>query len=773
MEKGEIVGSLTRRGVVRTVGVAVGGVLASGTSGVGSGQSAEAWPRFGYENANTRHAPANTAPMRSVGERWRFATGAPVVSSPAVVDGTVYVGRGNSNLYALDADSGEERWRFETGDAVNSPPAVVDGTVYVGSDDANLYALDADSGEERWRFETGDGVFSSPAVVDGTVYVGSDDANLYALDTGSGEERWRFEAGNAVNSSPAVVDGTVYVGSADTNLYALDATSGEERWRFGTEGVVLSSPAVADGAVYFGSLNGTLYALDATSGEERWQLGMESTVIASPAVADGTVYVGRISPENSVYAVDAASGEIRWRSLDGQVRSSPAVVDGTVHVGIRNGDTGVYALDAASGEERWRFETEGSVRSSPAVAGGRVYFGSDDAVYALSEGEATPTSAADPTSTTTPTRTTPPPADPSDGDGDGSTEGGDSDVPLLPLAGVGAAGAGAGGLWYWKRRGSDGPGTEGNATLAGGSTPDHQPASPASGDGTSTDVPERPDGAPDRIPQAPEVSVEYDALTDEEPLGGGGNADVAKATLPTPDGDVILAIKRPRMQGTLHTDAVDRLMEEAETWDKIDDHDHVVGVVDYGASPVPWIAMEYMDAGDLGDRAGELEFDRALWTALGITEGVHHAHRRGVAHLDLKPENVLFRSVEDAWDVPKVADWGLSKHLLDHSKSIEGLSPQYAAPEQFDEQYGNPDDITDIYQLGAVLYELFTGRPPFEGRPSKAMRRVLDEEPTPPSDVADVPQALDRVLLTALAKEKSERYETVLYLRDALRELGE
>jgi serine/threonine protein kinase len=69
---------------------------------------------------------------------------------------------------------------------------------------------------------------------------------------------------------------------------------------------------------------------------------------------------------------------------------------------------------------------------------------------------------------------------------------------------------------------------------------------------------------------------------------------------------------------------------------------------------------------------------------------------------------------------------------------------------------------------GTVLYELFTGRPPFDGTPAKAMHRVLHEEPTPRSAVADVPAALDDVLLTALAKEKADRYESVLYLRDAL-----
>lgn len=279
-------------------------------------------------------------------------------------------------------------------------------------------------------------------------------------------------------------------------------------------------------------------------------------------------------------------------------------------------------------------------------------------------------------------------------------------------------------------------------------------------------------GVPDTIPHVPDVSVEYTRLTEQEPIGSGGNADVTKARLPTPDEDMLLAIKEPRMSGTLHQDTVDQILTEAETWDKLDGHDHIVGLVDYGSDPLPWIAMEYMDAGHLGEQGSEMDIQQMLWTAIAVTKGVRHAHRRGVAHLDLKPENILFRSVDDAWNVPKVADWGLSKQLLDHSKSMKGLSPQYAAPEQFDESFGPVDDLTDIYQLGAVFYKLFTGSPPFEGQPAKAMHKVLHEQPTPPSEKASVPSELDEILGKSLAKEKTDRYDNVAYLRDALTKLS-
>ena len=278
---------------------------------------------------------------------------------------------------------------------------------------------------------------------------------------------------------------------------------------------------------------------------------------------------------------------------------------------------------------------------------------------------------------------------------------------------------------------------------------------------------------PETIPSTPRFSISYDEIEKGNPLGSGGNADVYRATVVTDTGEIPLAIKQPRMgETTLDTDAVDEMLDEAETWQQLDDHEHIVSVIDFDSTPLPWICMEYMDGGDLGKRIGELPFEQTLWTALAITKGVRYAHKRGVAHLDLKPSNILFRSVEDAWDVPKVADWGLSKHLLEHSQSVDGMSPRYAAPEQLDsEQFGQTDTVTDVYQLGTVLYELFTGEPPFEGQTYEVMNKIQSSTPAPPSDIADLPEGLDDILLTALATEKADRYDDVLYIRDALQEL--
>jgi len=102
-------------------------------------------------------------------------------SSPAIVNGTVYVGSGGYNVYALNATTGAQLWSYATGNIVWSSPAVANGAVYVGSYDNNVYALNAKTGTKLWSYATGNAVDSSPAVASGMVYVSSEDGTIYAF----------------------------------------------------------------------------------------------------------------------------------------------------------------------------------------------------------------------------------------------------------------------------------------------------------------------------------------------------------------------------------------------------------------------------------------------------------------------------------------------------------------------------------------------------------------------------------------------------------------
>jgi serine/threonine-protein kinase len=178
-----------------------------------------------------------------------------------------------------------------------------------------------------------------------------------------------------------------------------------------------------------------------------------------------------------------------------------------------------------------------------------------------------------------------------------------------------------------------------------------------------------------------------------------------------------------------------------------------------------------MEGGNLDTVLGNLDQEEIFVHLEDVCEAVHHAHRQGITHTDLKPENILFTEM-DGQRVAKVADWGLAMVLLEHSKSVEGLTPAYSAPEQIDpEAYGGTDDRTDIYQLGVVAYEAFTGRLPFEYDTSSAtINAVLNEKPAAPTEYnSNLPESIDTAILAALSKEKGERYETVLHFRDSLR----
>lgn len=271
---------------------------------------------------------------------------------------------------------------------------------------------------------------------------------------------------------------------------------------------------------------------------------------------------------------------------------------------------------------------------------------------------------------------------------------------------------------------------------------------------------------PDRVPTEPDLAFSWGRLEEREQLGSGETADVVEMRVEGTGESV--AVKQPRLESTLRSETVERFVAEAETWSKLDDHDHIVGVVDWGETPLPWIALEHMDGGSLSDRIDRLSTEEGLWIAVRAADAVWHAHRRGVAHLDLKPENVLFRTTPTgAWDVPKVSDWGLARLLLEESPDVEGFSPRYASPEQLEpETYGQPDDRSDVYQLGTIVYELLTGEPVFDGAARTVIGRHLNESPTPPTDVdATLPAAADDVVLGALAKEKDDRYESMLDLR--------
>ncbi|UCF06854.1 MAG: PQQ-binding-like beta-propeller repeat protein [bacterium] len=239
---------------------------------------------------------------------WTYPAGGETFSSatvaydPYLLQYMVYIGTDYGDILCLDADYGYYYWSYTTGGPVLSTPAVVDTSVYFGSSDGNVYCLDTTNPDPPiWIFPTGAAVLSSPAVTDSAIYVGSFDGSIYCLTPDSGYVNWAYATGDSIWSSPAVAYGNVYVGSRNGNIYCIDAEYPDPPvWVYPTGGQVISSPAVADSVVWVGNNVGGIFCFDAMDGDLIWSNTLDFFVGASPAIVDTVVYV---SSSHYIYAL--------------------------------------------------------------------------------------------------------------------------------------------------------------------------------------------------------------------------------------------------------------------------------------------------------------------------------------------------------------------------------------------------------------------------------------------------------------------------------------
>ena len=246
----------------------------------------------------------------------------------------------------------------------------------------------------------------------------------------------------------------------------------------------------------------------------------------------------------------------------------------------------------------------------------------------------------------------------------------------------------------------------------------------------------------------------------QEEIGTGGMGTVYRVI----DRKIseVMALKVLRPEIVPDATVIERFKNELKLARKVS-HENVCRLYDlHEESGTLYITMEYVPGENLGAlirREGRLSAARASNLAIQIVGGLAQAHKLGVIHRDLKPHNIM---IEPAGDV-RIMDFGIARQAGGPELTAAGImvgTPSYMSPEQASGE--SVDERTDIYSLGAILYAMVTGRPPFEGESGLAVAlKHKTELPRRPRELnAEVPEGFDRLVMKCLAKRKEDRYQS-------------
>ncbi len=328
--------------------------------------------------------PEGNVAAPSTHVRWKFRTEDEIRTSPTIFRGMVYVGSYDTNMWAINADTGQFVWKLPTGGGIASSPAVDPSTklVIFGSEDHLIYAADITTGRVAWTYNTRDKIRAAPRIAHNHVFIGSDDGNLYALVAQTGRFLWTFEAGSPIRSRPFVTNEIVVFGADDGTIYGVEL-SGKRKWAMRAKRAVHSSPYVdpVENVCFVGSFDNFVYALDASSGYTLWRFRTGGPIVSSPAVLDDTVFIG--STDGKVYAINANAGKEKWQfDLQKPVVASPIIHNNFLYIGTTGNS--MHCLDVKTGKQIWKFDTGGQITSTGCAEDNLLVFGSlDHHLYAL------------------------------------------------------------------------------------------------------------------------------------------------------------------------------------------------------------------------------------------------------------------------------------------------------------------------------------------------------------------------------------------------------
>jgi serine/threonine-protein kinase len=260
----------------------------------------------------------------------------------------------------------------------------------------------------------------------------------------------------------------------------------------------------------------------------------------------------------------------------------------------------------------------------------------------------------------------------------------------------------------------------------------------------------------------------------EELLGVGGMGSVYRARHQFIGRDVALKFLDPSL--TKNERLRKRFLGEARAANQIN-HEHIIDITDFGETEdgIVYMVMEYLEGHSLENEIerGPLDLRRALRIALQVALGLGRAHELGVVHRDIKPGNIYLTRRRMDRDFVKILDFGVAR--IEHDARITGQNmivgtPEYIAPEQIRATAATP--LSDLYSLGCVLFEMLTGRIPFEGKTTVLLVKHINDAPPLVSSLnAAVPPEADRLVMRLLQKKPEGRHRDAYHLVEDLQRL--
>ena len=250
-------------------------------------------------------------------------------------------------------------------------------------------------------------------------------------------------------------------------------------------------------------------------------------------------------------------------------------------------------------------------------------------------------------------------------------------------------------------------------------------------------------------------------------IGTGGMSDVYKAKDHTLGRFVAIKVLKPEFSEDVNF--VTKFRTEAQSAAGLE-HPNIVNIYDGGSeNGMHYIVMEYVEGITLKtyiEKKGQLTFKEAVSIAIQVGRGIEAAHNKGIIHRDIKPQNIIISTEGKV----KVTDYGIARAATSNTISSDVMgSVHYASPEQA--RNGFVDGKSDIYSLGIVMYEMVTGRVPYDGATTVALAiQNLQKEIVPPSAYApNLPISIEKIILKCTQKNPDRRYESMTALLADLR----